>query len=68
MVFTAPDVARAMLMYRYRTLDAARAQARAMNHPVGALYPWRTIAGGECSAHYPSGSAAYHINAAEPLG
>ncbi|WAC62164.1 beta-phosphoglucomutase [Pseudoxanthomonas sp. SL93] len=64
MVFTAPDVARAMLMYRYRTLEAARAQARAMNHPAGALYPWRTIAGGECSAHYPSGSAAYHINAA----
>lgn len=63
MAFTAPEVARAMLMFRYRTLDAARAQARAMNHPRGALYPWRTIAGGECSAHYPTGSAAYHINA-----
>jgi len=37
--------------------------AREMNHPIGALYPWRTIDGGECSAHYPSGSAAYHINA-----
>lgn len=64
MAFTAPDVARAMLMYRFRTLDAARETARAMNHPRGALYPWRTIAGRECSAHYPSGSAAYHINAA----
>lgn len=64
MAFTAPDVARAMLMYRYRTLDGARDTARAMNHPRGALYPWRTIAGRECSAHYPSGSAAYHINAA----
>jgi len=63
MVFTAPEVARAMLHYRYRTLDAARAHAREMNHPIGALYPWRTIDGGECSAHYPSGSAAYHINA-----
>jgi len=63
MVFTAPEVARAMLHYRYHTLDAARAHAREMNHPTGALYPWRTIAGGECSAHYPSGSAAYHINA-----
>ncbi len=30
----------------------------------GALYAWRTIAGRECSAHYPSGSAQYHINAA----
>jgi beta-phosphoglucomutase len=63
MVFTAPAIARAMLMFRYRTLDAARANARELNHPTGALYPWRTIAGGECSAHYPSGSAAYHINA-----
>jgi len=63
MVFTAPEIARAMLYYRYRTLDAARAHAREMNHDTGALYPWRTIAGGECSAHYPSGSAAYHINA-----
>ena len=64
MVFTAPQVALAMLRYRYRTLDAARAHAREMNHPTGALYAWRTIAGGECSAHYPTGSAAYHINAA----
>lgn len=64
MAFIAPDVARAMLMFRHRTLDAARAHAREMNHPQGALYPWRTIAGDECSAHYPSGSAAYHINTA----
>lgn len=63
MVFTAPHIARAMLLYRYRTLDAARANARQMHHARGALYAWRTIAGGECSAHYPSGSAAYHINA-----
>jgi len=68
MAFTAPEVARAMLHYRYRTLDAARAHAREMNHATGALYPWRTIEGGECSAHYPSGSAAYHINAAVAYG
>lgn len=68
MVFLAPAVARAMLSFRYRTLDAARAHAKEMNHPRGALYPWRTIAGGECSAHYPSGSAAYHINAAVAYG
>jgi alpha,alpha-trehalose phosphorylase len=68
MAFTAPEVARAMLLYRYRTLEAARAHAREMNHPIGALYPWRTIDGGEGSAHYPSGSAAYHINAAIAYG
>lgn len=60
----APEVARAMLVYRYRTLDAAAANARALNHESGVLYAWRTIGGGECSAHYPSGSAQYHINAA----
>lgn len=64
MAFVAPEVALAMLRWRHRTLDAARAHARELNHATGALYPWRTIAGGECSAHYPSGSAAYHINAA----
>ncbi len=61
---TAPEIARAMLAYRYATLDAAIANARALNHDRGALYAWRTIAGRECSAHYPSGSAEYHINAA----
>jgi trehalose/maltose hydrolase-like predicted phosphorylase len=61
---SAPEIARAMLAYRYATLDAAIANARALNHDKGALYAWRTIAGRECSAHYPSGSAEYHINAA----
>lgn len=64
MVYTAPEVARAMLHARYLALEPARRHAREMNHPRGALFPWRTITGGECSAHYPSGSAAYHINAA----
>ncbi|WP_052215932.1 glycoside hydrolase family 65 protein [Sphingomonas sp. ERG5] len=61
---SAPEIARAMLAYRYTTLDAAIANARALNHDHGALFAWRTIAGRECSAHYPSGSAEYHINAA----
>jgi len=60
---TAPALARAMLDYRYATLDAARANARALDHASGALFAWRTIAGREASAHYPSGSAQYHINA-----
>lgn len=62
--FTAPALMRGSLAWRYRCLDRARAHAREMNHARGALYPWRTIAGDECSAHYPSGSAQYHINAA----
>lgn len=64
MALTAPRIARAMLLYRHRTLDAARENARALDHPHGALFAWRTIAGRECSGHYPTGSAAYHINAA----
>ena len=59
-----PGLARGMLDYRIRTLDRARAHAREMNHARGALYPWRTIGGDECSAYFPSGSAQYHINAA----
>ena len=60
----APSIARFMLVYRSATLDAAFANARALDHKRGALYAWRTIEGRECSAHYPSGSAQYHINAA----
>lgn len=60
----APDAARNMLEYRYRTLDRARQHAREMDHAQGALYAWRTISGDECSSYFPSGSAQYHINAA----
>ncbi|MDO4982286.1 MAG: beta-phosphoglucomutase [Eubacteriales bacterium] len=59
---TEPEIAKALLTYRYRQLDHARAHARIMGHESGALYPWRTITGSECSSHYPSGSAQYHIN------
>lgn len=64
LALTAPELAKGMLEYRYHTLDRARAHAREMNHRSGALYPWRTISGDECSAYFPSGSAQYHINAA----
>ncbi|MDC8016042.1 beta-phosphoglucomutase [Tahibacter soli] len=64
LAFTAPHLARSLLEFRHATLAGARAHAREMNHARGALYPWRTIGGDECSAHYPSGSAQYHINAA----
>lgn len=64
LALTAPELARTMLRYRIEKLDRARAHARGMGHRTGALFPWRTIAGDECSAHYPTGSAQYHINAA----
>lgn len=62
-VYTQPEVARALLAWRFHTLNQARARARVMGHPVGALFPWRTINGEEASTYYPLGSAQYHINA-----
>jgi len=64
LAFTAPQLMKPSLVFRYRTLERARRHAREMGQARGALYPWRTIAGDECSGHYPSGSAQYHINAA----
>ncbi len=60
--YTNPGVARALLEYRYSTLDAARARAEVLHHR-GALFPWRTINGDEASAYFPAGTAQYHINA-----
>lgn len=62
-LYTKPEIARKMLEYRYSALDKARTRAREMSHPKGALYAWRTIAGEECSAYFPGGTAQYHINA-----
>lgn len=58
---TQPHLARNLLGYRYHILDKARENARRMGHEKGALYPWRTINGNECSYYYPSGGAQYHI-------
>ena len=60
--YTAPQLARRLLEYRYSTLPLARENARLMGHKQGALYPWRTISGRECSGFFPAGSAQYHIN------
>lgn len=58
-----PELARGLLQWRIDRLEPAFANARAMGQARGALYPWRTIDGGECSAYFPAGSAQYHINA-----
>jgi alpha,alpha-trehalose phosphorylase len=58
-----PQIARRLLEFRHHTLPAARERARELNHPHGALFPWRTIAGEECSAYFPAGTAQFHINA-----
>lgn len=59
---TNPRISRNLIEYRYEILDMARENAKIMGHSTGALYPWRTIMGEECSGYFPSGSAQYHIN------
>lgn len=60
-LYTQPSMAKKLLDFRWSVLDGARAHARIMGHEKGALYPWRTITGSECSSYFPAGSAQYHI-------
>ena len=63
-LMTEPKLAENILSFRYATLQRARENAALLGHRRGALYPWRTITGVECSGYFPSGTAAYHINGA----
>jgi alpha,alpha-trehalose phosphorylase len=62
LTYTAPDLARDALTWRHRTLGLARKRARQLGLR-GASFPWRTIHGEECSAYWPAGTAAFHVNA-----
>lgn len=62
-LYTKPEITRKLLEFRFSGLDEARKRARQMSHAKGALYPWRTIAGEECSSYFPAGTAQFHINA-----
>jgi alpha,alpha-trehalose phosphorylase len=57
-----PEVTRQALGWRHSTLEKARARAREIDLR-GAAFPWRTIAGEECSGYWPAGAAALHVNA-----
>ena len=60
--YTAPSAVRDALRWRHSTLPVARRRAEQLGLE-GAAFPWRTIAGEECSAYWPAGTAAFHINA-----
>ena len=60
---TNPDLAKKLLLYRYSILPQAKERAIEMGHKKGALFPWRTISGSECSSYFPAGTAQYHISA-----
>lgn len=62
LTYTSPDATRDALQWRYSTLDMARRRAAELGL-AGAAFPWRTIAGEECSGYWPAGTAAFHIGA-----
>jgi alpha,alpha-trehalose phosphorylase len=62
LTYTVPEAARDALRWRHSTLDTARARAKALGLK-GVAFPWRSINGAECSAYWPAGTAAFHVNA-----
>jgi alpha,alpha-trehalose phosphorylase len=59
---TLPDAAASALRWRHSTLPLAIDRATQLGLK-GAAFPWRTIAGEECSGYWPAGTAAFHVNA-----
>ncbi|MCT7661428.1 glycoside hydrolase family 65 protein [Mycobacterium deserti] len=62
LTYTMPHAAADALRWRASTLDMARSRAAELDL-AGASFPWRTIHGEECSAYWPAGTAAWHVNA-----
>jgi alpha,alpha-trehalose phosphorylase len=62
LTYTAPDAVCDALCWRHSTLDLATERARQLGLD-GAAFPWRTIRGHECSAYWPAGTGAFHVNA-----
>ena len=60
--YTAPHTVADALRWRASTMDLAKERAAELGL-AGASFPWRTIRGQECSAYWPAGTAAWHINA-----
>jgi alpha,alpha-trehalose phosphorylase len=59
---TVPDAAVSALRWRHNTMPMAKERAAQLGL-AGAAFPWRTIAGQECSGYWPAGTAAFHVNA-----
>ena len=62
LTYTAPRTVAHALRWRHSTLPMARARATQLGLE-GAVFPWRTITGAECSGYWPAGTAAFHIGA-----
>jgi alpha,alpha-trehalose phosphorylase len=59
---TRPAAAADVLRWRLATLPAAVERAAQLGLR-GAMFPWRTINGRECSGYWPAGTAALHVTA-----
>jgi alpha,alpha-trehalose phosphorylase len=62
LTYTVPSAAAAALGWRHATMPTARDRARKLGFE-GAVFPWRTITGAECSSYWPAGTAAFHVGA-----
>ncbi|WP_328459313.1 family 65 glycosyl hydrolase [Actinoplanes sp. NBC_00393] len=62
LTYVCPQAAADALRWRHSILSDARDRARTLGLD-GAAFPWRTISGDECSAYWPAGTAALHLNA-----
>ncbi len=60
--YTMSDAVAHALLWRRDTLPLATDRAVQLGLG-GAAFPWRTITGAECSAYWPAGTAAFHVNA-----
>lgn len=62
LTYCLPDAVAQALRWRHTTLPMARERAAQLGL-AGAVFPWRTIRGEECSGYWPAGTAAFHIGA-----
>ncbi|MER6397716.1 glycoside hydrolase family 65 protein [Kitasatospora sp. NPDC059973] len=62
LTYCLPSAVNQALRWRHTTLPLARERAVQLGL-AGAVFPWRTIRGEECSGYWPAGTAAFHIGA-----
>ena len=62
LTYSLPAAASDALKWRHSILPQARERASQLGLR-GAAFPWRTIAGEECSAYWPAGTGAFHVTA-----
>ncbi|MFJ9693640.1 glycoside hydrolase family 65 protein [Kitasatospora sp. NPDC101183] len=62
LTYCLPGAVNQALRWRHTTLPLARERAAQLGL-AGAVFPWRTIRGEECSGYWPAGTAAFHIGA-----